>query len=350
MRRLFALPFLLALAAAEPRLNEIQAIGSHNSYHIAPPASLLGALRKFHKDIDAWNYTHPSLTRQLDAGLRQFELDIFADSQGGLFAEPLGMKLAALAGKNFPAFDPGGLLARPGFKVLHVPDIDCWSNAPTLTAALGEMAAWSGKNPRHLPLMILLECKDRPHPPLPTQPEPFTRERLLELEREILSIIPRERIILPDDIRRDAKTLREAVISHGWPALDTLRGKFILCLDNTDAIRDRYLEENPSLEGRLIFVSAPDARHPAAAWFKRNDPERGFEDIQSLVKAGFLVRTRSDTRAPDAAMRDKAFASGAQWISTDHFAGPEGERVSFENGATIRGNLLIGDPAAKIEP
>ncbi len=350
MRPLLALPFLLTLTAAEPRLNEIQAIGSHNSYHIAPPASLLGALRKFHQDIDAWNYTHPPLTGQLDAGLRQFELDIFADPQGGLFASPLGMKLAALTGKKLPPFDPDGLLKRPGFKILHVPDIDCWSNAPTLTSALVEMAAWSGKNPRHLPLMILLECKDRPHPPLPTQPEPFTRERLLELEREILSVIPQERIIRPDDIRSDAKTLRDAATTRGWPALDTLRGKFILCLDNTDAIRDRYLEENPSLEGRLLFVSAPDAQHPAAAWFKRNDPRNGFAEIQNLVKAGFLVRTRADTRAPDAAMRDKAFASGAQWISTDHFAGPENERVSFENGATIRGNPLTGDPSIKIAP
>ncbi len=337
-----------AVALAGPRLNEIQSLGSHNSYHLAPPAALLGTLKTFNKDAEAWNYSHPPLVAQLDAGVRQFELDIFSDEKGGLFAQPLGLKLAGLRGTKLPPHDPAGLLKKPGTKVLHVPDVDCWSNTPLLTGGLAELLAWSDQHPHHLPVMILLECKDQPQPPLPTKPETYTRERLLALEKEILSVIPASRVLRPDDVRGDTPTLREAVLQNGWPYVDALRGKFLFCLDNTDAIRSRYLEGNPSLEGRLMFASAPDETHPAAAWFKRNDPVRGFDEIQRLVKTGFLVRTRADEGKPDAAMRDKALASGAQWISTDHFAGPG--RVAFPGNRTVRGNPLHAKGGEDPEP
>lgn len=350
--RLFPACLLLTatLASAEEvRLNQIQAIGSHNSYHMAPPKELLETVVKFNEDAKAWNYTHPPLSTQLDMGVRQFELDIFADSKGGLFSKPSMLNVAKLAGAKDLTFDPEGKLAKPGFKVLHIPDIDCWSNAPTLKGALGEMKAWSDQHPRHLPVMILLECKDQPQPPLPTKPEELTRERLLELEKEVLSAIPADRILQPDEVRGKEKTLREAVLKHGWPTLDSLRGKFIFCLDNTDRIRARYLEGNPSLEGRLIFVSAPEHGHPAAAWFKCNDPERQQEEIKELVKGGFLVRTRTDTNRPDEKMKTAAFESGAQWVSTDHFRPDDKERVSF-GGKTVRPNPLTESPVTEIAP
>lgn len=340
----------LTLASAdEVRLNQIQAIGSHNSYHMAPPKELLETIVKFNKDAKVWNYTHPPLSAQLDMGVRQFELDIFADTNGGLFSNPSMLQLARMAGAKDLSFDPDGKLAKPGFKVLHIPDIDCWSNAPTLKGALAEMKAWSDKNPRHLPVMILLECKDQSQPPLPAKPEEFTRERLLELEKEVLSVIPAGRVLEPDEVRGQEKTLREAVTKHGWPGLDSLRGKFIFCLDNTDGIRSRYIEGNPSLEKRLVFVSAPDAKHPAAAWFKCNDPEAQQQEIKDLVKAGFLVRTRGDTHKPDSEMQAAAFASGAQWVSTDHFRPEDKDRVSF-GGKTVRPNPVTGDPGMKIGP
>lgn len=350
---LASLMALTTARAEEPRLNEIQVIGSHNSYHVAPPAEVLEIIGKFQKDaLTAWGYTHPPLTGQLAAGVRQFELDTFADPEGGLFASPLAVKLAALAGKPVPAFDPGGTLKKPGFKVLHVPDLDCWSNTPTLVAALTEMAAWSQANPQHLPVMILLECKDEPHPPLPTRPVPLTRDRLLELEKEILTALPKEKILRPDDVRRGEATLPAAIQRHGWPTIASLRGKFILTLDNTDGIRDRYLEGNPALENRLLFVSAPDETDPAAAWFKCNDPKREFEKIQSLVKHGFIVRTRADSGKPDAVMREKAFTSGAQWVSTDDFSAdePADSRVVFDGGKLVRSNPLIGKQSTVVTP
>ncbi len=344
----------LTALAGEPRLNQIQAIGSHNSYHLAPPAAVLGTIGKFRTDAaDAWNYSHPPLARQLaDAGVRQLELDIFADTTGGRFADPLAPKLAKLTGAKLPPFDPAGELAKPGFKILHVPDIDCWSNTPTLDLALAELAAWSAAHPQHLPVLILVECKDGAHPPLPTRPEPFTRERLLELDRAISKGIPREKLLLPDDVRGGSATLREAIAARGWPTLKATRGKFIFALDNAGEIRDRYLEGNAALKNRVLFVSAPDTAHPAAGWFKRNDPVREFDEIQRLVKLGFLVRTRADGSKPEAVQRERAFASGAQWVSSDHFAAglPAADRVAFPGGKMVRPNPLNGEKTATLAP
>lgn len=337
---------LVTLAAAEPRLNQIQAIGSHNSYHLAPPAAVMAVIGKFSDEApEAWNYSHPPLAKQLgEQGLRQLELDVYADTVGGKFADPLGVKLAKLTGAKLLPFDPTGALKKPGFKILHVPDIDCWSNSPTLDGALQELVKWSRGQPGHLPVMVLIECEDEAHPPLPTKPETFSRERLLELDAAILKALPREMLLLPDDVRGDLPTLREAVVTRGWPEISKIRGKFLFCLDNGGAIRDRYLEENPSLEKRVLFLHAPTPDHPAAAWFKLNDPQRDFAEIQRLVKQGFLVRTRADDRMTNPAMRDRAFASGAQWISTDHFSATEelADRVAFPGGAMVRPNSLVG--------
>jgi hypothetical protein len=80
------------------KLNQIQVIGTHNSYHagIAPSEQKLWEI----KDPDVFrglDYRHETLTRQLDGGVRQFELDIFADSQGGRFVHPAGPSMVAEA-------------------------------------------------------------------------------------------------------------------------------------------------------------------------------------------------------------------------------------------------------------
>ncbi|MGY8686500.1 MAG: Ca2+-dependent phosphoinositide-specific phospholipase C, partial [Verrucomicrobiales bacterium] len=129
-------------------------------------------------------------------------------------------------------------------------------------------------------------------------------------------------------VRGDFDTLRNAVTNRGWPALDSVRGKIMFALDNGGSLRDQYLEGHASLKGRLLFASV-DEDHPAAAWFKINNPVGEFDRIQRLVRVGFMVRTRADAgtkqaRENDVFQRDKAFASGAQFISTDY---PEANKV-----------------------
>src|SRR5687768_17106621 len=73
------------------RLNEIQLLGTHNSYHIAPEPPVLAFLGARARDIE---YTHRLLEEQLSRqGIRKFELDVFADPEGGRYAKPSVLKV-----------------------------------------------------------------------------------------------------------------------------------------------------------------------------------------------------------------------------------------------------------------
>jgi hypothetical protein len=286
-------------------------------------------------------------------GIRQIELDCFADPQGGRFAEPRGVKWAADANlKPVPTNDPQGRLRRPGFKVMHVQDIDYESSVLTLVEGLREVRDWSTQHPWHVPIFILLELKEDAPSPEFTQALPFGEQELAALESAIRFVFPSRQILKPDDVRGTEASLPDALRKHGWPTLDSVRGKVMFGMDNGGAVRDLYLKGHPALEGRLLFVSVPPTNR-AAAWMKENDPVEGFERIQQWVKAGFMVRTRADSdtieaRTNDTRRRDKALATGAQFISTDY---PEPNRefspyaVRFEHKAVARINPVNGNAA-----
>jgi pimeloyl-ACP methyl ester carboxylesterase len=339
-------------AADDVRLNQIQVIGTHNSYHIAPHPNVMGLIAAGGKGLaEGLDYTHPPLGEQFSRlGIRQIELDVFADPRGGHYAEPSARKLLKLQGKD-PGPDPdeGGRLRKPGLKVIHVQDVDYISTTPTFVDALKAVRAWSAAHPRHVPIMVLVELKDQSVPTLATRPVRFGKDELDSVDAEILSVFSRGEILAPDDVRGSSETLPEALKSRGWPSLDSARGKVMFALDNEGALRDLYLEGHPALRGRLLFTTvAPE--HSAAAWMKVNDPVRDFDRIQSLVRDGFLVRTRADAdtrqaRKNDPSQRDKALASGAQYVSTD-YAEPRpefsGYKVRLPNDVVARSNPING--------
>lgn len=310
--------------SAGPRLHQIQVVGTHNSYHVAPHPAVEALIRQASPgEVDGLLYTHRPLEAQLESlGIRQVELDLYADPDGGLFAEPAGLRAVEAAGAGpLPRPDPE-VMRRPGTKILHVPDVDFQTTVPSLRQALEAMNRWSTRHPAHVPVMVLLELKSEVAREGLTRPLPWTAERMAALEREVLEILPPARLIRPDDVRRGHASPREAVLAQGWPELGDLRGRFLFALDNTDAVRDVYLAPDPALRGRAFFVSVDEA-HPAAAWFKINDPIADGERIRRLVKAGFLVRTRADTDTREARLRDTrrreaALDSGAQFVSTDY--------------------------------
>lgn len=354
-----AIPRQGAFSGDSLRLNQIQVIGTHNSYHQRGHPSLLTLIRQKDPSLaDELEYGHRPLPEQLARGIRQLELDCFADPEGALFAHPRGPKVAEAAGlPSVPNSDPAGELAGPGFKILHVQDIDYASSARTFVRALQQVRDWSKAHPRHVPIFILIELKDdQPSPDL-TKPIAIGESELDALEAEILSVLNRNQILTPDDVRGSEKTLPEALRKKGWPTLGASRGKVLFGLDNGGAIRELYLKGHPALQSRLLFVNVPP-EHPAAAWMEENDAINGFTRIQEWVKAGFLVRTRADagtveSRQNDTRRRERALASGAQFISTDY---PEPDpafstySVTFEGGATVRLNPVSGDPALKRAP
>ena len=59
------------------RLNQIQVLGSHNSYHGEPYPQVLAELRKVNAATAAGlDYGHRPLAQQFDLGVRQIELDV----------------------------------------------------------------------------------------------------------------------------------------------------------------------------------------------------------------------------------------------------------------------------------
>lgn len=337
------------------RLNEIQVIGTHNSYHIEPKEAVMALIKEFSEEAAASiKYTHKPLDQQLEKlGIRQLELDLFVDPEGGLFANPAVRKILKDRGNDpGPSHDPVGVLTKPGLKIIHSPDFDYLSTSLTFVDALKSIRTWSQENPRHVPIFVLLELKESgaPNGVIPLK---FDKKQLDGVDEEILSVFAPDEILTPDDIRGDSKTLRDAIITKGWPLLDEARGKVMFAMDNGGQLRDAYLAGHPSLNSRLLFASVEE-NHPAAAWFKINDPIGEFDRIQRLVREGYMVRTRADSntthaRQNDTAQRESAFASGAQFISTD-YREPNREfsnySVTFDNHIVARANPVSGSASA----
>ena len=305
-------------SAGPVRLNHLQVVGTHNSYHLEASPAESAIRRDAGYDDSLLAFSHPPVSEQLDGQLvRQLEFDLFADPRGGRYAAP---RLRALAGE--PAYDP--IMREPGTKVLHIQDYDYRSNCLTLVRCLRAVRAWSRSHRRHVPLAIVLDLKDEPLPPAlsATVPPPWTAARMDDLEAEIRSVFRRRELIVPDDVRGRRRSLRTAVLRDGWPPLSRARGKVMFLMANRDPYRSRYVAGHPRLAGRILFPNSSPARSDAA--FMEVDDPRGVRErrIRRLVRRGFVVRTRADAdtieaRVNDVGRAEAALASGAQWVSTD---------------------------------
>ena len=349
IRALFLVPLavpilLLGQAAGDDavRINQIQVIGTHNSYHAGLTPGVAKLLRQQNpKAFAALDYTHPSLTRQLDGGVRQLEIDVFADSKGGLYAHPYMEKLAAQAGiTDDPDPDPNGIMDKPGFKVMHVQDIDQQSVCQPFVACLAEVRAWSKTHPDHLPIFLLIETKQgKLKVDFPTvTPEPFTPAAFDALDAEIRSVFSAKQLITPDQVRGNDATLNAAVRAGRWPTLAAARGKVVFLMDQRP-MEAVYTQGHPNLESRVLFTNAvPGA--PDAAFTEENDATP--EAIDALARQGYLIRTRTDAdtvqaRSNDTKRRDAVVASGAQILSTDY---PKGEPAASGFVVALPGGLM----------
>ena len=303
---------------AGPRMNEVQVIGTHNSYKRELAGAELAAQQGIDPGAANLAYSHAPIRQQFDGqGVRGLELDLFPDPEGGTYAHPLVRRLAG--------GPPLTGMGEPGVKVLHIADVDYATTCATLQLCLAEVRAFSQANPDHAPIPILLELKstdDRVEAAGGAVSVPWDRTQLDALDAEIRAVFDDDDMITPDDVRGDAATLEAAVLDRGWPALDDARGQVLFLLDNDPGeIRDAYRAGRDALEGAVLFTNSR-AGQPDAAFVKRNEPLTQSAEITDLVERGYYVRTRSDVPvttvvADDPAMRDAAFTSGAQIVSTD---------------------------------
>jgi hypothetical protein len=382
-------PLLIAISSfAQPsvnslplKLNEIQVLGTHNSYakpidpeilKYAGPlidkaiGKILGGmtpeqLARFREEHPAENltfaegmaYDHPPLKHQLNAGLRSLEIDVHADPVGGLYSDPAAYRFLRSKGlQNLASHDKTDL-EKPGFKVLHIADLDVRSHCSTLAICLKQLREWSVDNPKHSPVFIMLEIKSNSIKLFPGSVDvaQFEANTYQALDQEIITGLGRDRIITPDDVRGSFSTLEAAVLAKNWPTYEASKGKFVflmLTALNPESTRP-YLENHPNLEGRVAFLRA-GVGQPHSAFLLLDNAIVRSDEIKQRVKEGYLVRTRSDIETAEARTNDTrrakaAFESGAQIISTDFFlpSNPFGTtyRVQLPGGKDVRCNPIL---------
>ncbi|HEY3800639.1 MAG TPA: phosphatidylinositol-specific phospholipase C1-like protein [Caulobacteraceae bacterium] len=329
---------------ANLRLNDILAVGTHNSYHMRTPEPVMALIRIVApKTWQGLDYNHGPLADQLNDGARALELDLAYDPDGGRYAHPAGAKLANLTLE--PAWT--ATMSKPGLKVLHIQDVDYTSNCLTFVACLTIIRDWSRAHPRHVPILITMNTNDeKTHAPGGTDELPFTTAAYDALDAEIRSVFKASELITPDDVRGGLPTLREAVTTRGWPTLGASRGKVLFALDEGQAHVDAYRGGRKTLEGRVLFVNSPSESDADAAYITLNE-RSDIPRIQADIKAGMVVRTRADAdtveaRGNDTSRRDAALASGAQYVSTDYMQ-PD-TRLSSYQARLPNGAIAVCNP------
>jgi len=318
-------PVLVSMRAGELRLNQIQIVGTHNSYHLRPPEAILHATPQ----AAQLDYGEAPLPVQLQAGVRSFALDVYRTDQA--------------------------------FRILHIPGIDEGTTCKTLGAGLTQLAEWSRQHPGHVPLILFIEVKslDRPQDDL----LPMDRAGIDRLDAVVRSQLGDDRLLRPGTVQGDAPSLERGILTRGWPTLHTVRGKILVVMNAPADLSDYYTGRKWPDPGRAMFVKVKPG-DPNAAIVVVNDPRS--PKIPLLLRRGYIVRTRADSGVKEAAngdtsRRDAALASGAQIVTTDFPSATPHPRTGYfvalpggvparpdpvTAAGVSRGNLELQQPAS----
>jgi hypothetical protein len=315
-------------------LNQIQIIGSHNSYKKLPDPRVMKFLMKFRKrlgkDLDpsGLDYGHLPFDSQFTGyHMRGLEIDIYNDPKGGAYYK-----------RRINAFVHGmhqrsnvEALRKPGFKVFHIKDVDYQTNYYTFIDALTALKSWSDAHPGHLPLFINIETKTIGPGDASgllrfvgfKRVVPFDAAACDSVDAEVKAVFGNDlkNILTPDRLRGKYSSLEEMATQHGWPALDQCRGKIIfIMLGDAKAL---YMKDHPSLSGRAMCAYTSPGK-PECAFIMQDNAIGDNSRIAGLVRKGYIVRTRSDEETKESRSNDMrrpkaALASGAQITSTDYY-------------------------------
>ena len=253
------------------RLNELRFISTHNSYHLESNFLKLFLIRLFEpNEADGLKYSHPPLYRQLEAGIRGFELDV-----------------RYVWGR---------------FVTMHVPVVDNSSNSPDVELALKEVIRWSDNHPGHIPVIIIVELS-REWNTFYLAQKKWDEELLLKFDK-LVSKTLKEKAIKPGELEK------------GYPELKDVRGKIaVVFMADSDIVHIFGKKYKQNRKATFMMV---DSKTPAKdiKFVKRDNPFSS--DIDSLVQNGYIVRTRADAGlVEDSARMFRALNSKAQIISTD---------------------------------
>lgn len=315
--RVFVLTLLAAAASAQLKMNDLQVMGTHNSYHVANHLS-----SAFVPSVD---YTHCDINEQLTGQkIRGLEFDLWLKEDG----------------------------TTDDFKVYHDP-LDPDTNCEHLSECLGHVKTFTGANADHHYVLIVLELKDT---------ETWTIARIKAVEAAVESALGAANLIKPDDLMGSTYgSVKEAAEADNWPTLASTKGKYVVYIQGfgsqKETVIDNYLGEYSNLTGASFFLrcGADDPanlpNHCAFVSGVSVDTQANKDQVKALAEAGFIVRGRSDEDARqsgseydtnDRTRLDALVANGAHFIYTDF---PAPSSVPGDKADEFWAELETGTPA-----
>ncbi len=253
-------------------INQLQLLGTHNSYHIQPIIPFSSTFR----------YSHEPIPNQLERGVRHLEIDCHFNRRTNRWV------------------------------VYHIAILDSSVNCgDCLRDCLLQVKNWSDKNNYHTVLVIYIEPKTifNAHPFCVGNDDYI----FLHLESEVLSVFPIDQIIIPLQIQGNYSTLSEAVQKRGWPSVQSTRGKalFVLNFWKENGHCREYYEKKHS---PLFFMRTNDDHVDSV--FVEMGSIGNKATITKYLKKNYFVRTGVGvTESSIQASVDY----GAQLLATDEY-------------------------------
>ncbi|MBE6751332.1 MAG: phosphatidylinositol-specific phospholipase C domain-containing protein [Ruminococcaceae bacterium] len=277
------------------KLNEIAILGTHNSYQRLATAETRFAMNiidtiTFKKaGLNTFDFEMDTLTEQLEMGVRNVEIDI-------------------------ETLDKDDKIE---FKVTHNSIVDNASSAYDFTKALQEIKMWSDNNPRHIPVIVIVE------------PKSFVieingmKKFSLEYAKELDKIVEEtlgDSLLTPEDMLRDYQSFKEMRENDDWISLKEAQGKILVLLHDCD-VTESYIALDETIKTQKMFpmLRYDDRNETYTSFILENDAFRANErKAENINESNLIVRTRADVYPDYSDERYEVIETcGSQIITTD---------------------------------
>lgn len=226
--------FDLAAAIADGvKMNELQYLGTHNSYKQGLSTKSYN-FYKYALGNEDYIYSFPSITEQLNLGIRAFELDI------------------AVGTKN------SGL----DFECSHNYLIDNCSSMIDFIKGLQEIKLWSDYNPEHLPVMLLVEVKGK-RGGIFTKPRKMTLDDLYYFEELAVTTLG-DTLLTLQDFKGDYADIPAMLADNGYPTIAETLGKVMIIM-HPDELTNEYVAADTTATNMSLIpcITTSDlTKHP----------------------------------------------------------------------------------------
>ena len=199
-----------------------------------------------------------------------------------------------------------------------------------LSQFLSDLMVWSKENPNHEVITLHLDLKHTVTDDFPDKLDGYIEDRFIS-----------DSIYTPGDLMGGSSTLSKGAKDNGWPRLDELKGKFIICLTGNSDDKKTYAEKSP--RNRLCFADKdtkvnemPSSTHRVFFNFhiyhsKRAEWMRIFK--QCTAKSNVIVRAYI---ANSKESWDDCLSSGCNLIATNKISNHDWAKVGDERFVKLK--------------